>query len=226
MTRLLFFLTVFLALCGCRKADAQQHNQETDPFTDYVFHDDFFYEPYFEDGKFYLIPYLNESYIRFETNHQTEVLNELLKRGFQLITEPVCENYIYNDALNIPENVKYGSVVSVKGYGNISDIPHVIYSHHLYHTESGEIFGRSNMFWVYYDIDNADSQIKSIMQYAEKHNIYPVNNHETFGNILIACTNMSSGNPVELSNWFVEVGGFAYAIPVGGYTAEGIDSNH
>lgn len=211
MPKFIFFIAAMLVFGSCERHDANDKG--------YVFHDDFYYS-YPEGGKIYLTPYLNEHYIRFDTRYQTEVLGELLDRGFQLIDDPVVQNYFYGDDFEVPEEIKYGSVVSVRGDGKIADIPHVIYSHHLYQV-NGDLFGRSNFLTVFYDIENAGTQVESLMQYAKQHALYPLSNDNYFGQMLFACTNKSSGNPVELANWFVETGGFIMAMPDSGYRSSG-----
>lgn len=222
MPKSIFFLAAILFIGGCERQDS--HLSSLD---EYIFHDEFYYEQYSDDGKYHLVPYLNEHYVRFETKYQDEVVSELLNRGFQLIEDPVVQNYIYNVSFDIPEELKYGSTVSVKGEGKIDDIPHVTYSHHLYYNTGGDIFGRSNCLIVFYDADNAEAQVKLILQYAERHGIYPLNNYksESGGQMYLVCTNKSSGNPIELANWFVEVGGFVRAIPDSGFVSSGTDES-
>ena len=124
----------------------------------------------------------------------------------------------------IPEGVRYGSKMSVKGEGKIDDIPHVIYSNHIYYSSEYNAvvanFGRSDLLWVYYDIENAESQVELLMRYAEKFKIYPLKHYRNYGRIEFVCTNLSSGNPVELANCFVEVGGFPDARPDQGYESQ------
>lgn len=210
MQKLLLFTLLFLAV-GCEQADQKDK---------YIMHDDFYYDIYSYDGKQHLNPYTDEYYLRFETQHTTDVIKELTNRGFQMSEDPAVATYSFGDEYNIPEEIKYGSTISVKGKGKIEDIPNVIYSHHLYLTESGEIFGRSNLITVYYDVEQADEQIKSILRHAESLKIHPISNDSTFGTLILACTNHSSGNPIEIANWFVEVGGFQ-SIPDAGYASEG-----
>lgn len=211
MMKFLLFTLILLGTLGCEEA----HQKDN-----YIMHDDFYYDIYSYDGKQHLNPYTDEYYLRFETQHTTDVIKELTNRGFQMSEDPAVATYSFGDEYNIPEEIKYGSTISVKGKGKIEDIPNVIYSHHLYLTESGEIFGRSNLITVYYDVEQADEQIKSILRHAESLKIHPISNDSTFGTLILACTNHSSGNPIEIANWFVEVGGFQ-AIPDAGYASEG-----
>ncbi len=210
MERLLLFTLIFCAV-GCEKTNQKDN---------YIMHDDFYYEIYSNDGKQHLSPYTDEYYLRFETQHTADVIKELTNRGFQISEDPAVATYVFGDEYNIPDEIKYGSTISVKGRGLIDDIPNVIYSHHLYITESGEIFGRSNFITVYYDVERTDKQIKSILRHAESLKIHPISNDSTFGTLILACTNHSSGNPIEIANWFVEVGGFQ-AIPDAGYASHG-----
>lgn len=211
MTRFIA-LSILLAIAGCGPV-----NQDNNPEDEYVFHDDFYYNDYVDGGKSYLTPCLNQHYIRFRTEDQKKVIEELLQRGFMLISNPVAKNYSGADGFLIPDEIKYASVVLVEGMGKIDDIPNVIYSHHLY-SEHGDLFGKSDLLSVYYDVANSESQIEQILQYAEMHNIYPIYHYPDMGWIILGCTNASSGNTVELANWFVEVGSFVQSFPDSGYT--------
>ena len=210
MKRLVFYIFLLL-MTAC---------EHTEVKADYVMHDYYYYT---NDSKYYLSPYLDEHFIRFETQHTTDVIKELTNQGLQISEDPTISTYNFGDEYIIPDEIKYGSTISVKGRGQIDDIPNVIYSHHLYITESGEIFGRSNFITVYYDVERTDEQIKSILRHAESLKIHPISNDSTFGTLILACTNHSSGNPIEIANWFVEVGGFQ-ATPDEGYSSEGTSS--
>lgn len=201
---------------GCKMID----NIESDG-DKYIFHDDFYYESFPENTKHHLTPCLDEYFVRFSTEKQSEVMEELIKKGFQMTSEPVVANYSYGEDFEIPEYIKNGSVVSVKGNGDIGNTPGIIYSNHLYYDKSGELFGKSNLLFVYYDIQKADEHVRLIMQYADKLKILPINNDYTFGVITLACTCISSGNPVQIANWFIERGGFTQAEPDSGYAGEG-----
>lgn len=235
MKRFLFLILAVL-LCGCEPytenqpdVDKQQDienpllNELDVKLSNYQFHDDFYYEPYLDDGKYSLAPCLSEHFIRFTTEYQDEVIAELLDRGFQIAKGPVQVNYS-SEEFEIPEGVRYGSKMSVKGEGKIDDIPHVIYSNHIYYSSEYNAvvadFGRSDLLWVYYDIENAESQVELLMRYAEKFKIYPLKHYRNYGRIEFVCTNLSSGNPVELANCFVEVGGFPDARPDQGYESQ------
>ena len=215
MNRFIFTALMLCLIAGCSKIDPNQQK-------DYGFNDDFYYNifssttdyihfipPY---DKIYLTPCPDEYYIRFDTEHKEEVMKKLRKRGFQITRDPVDSRYGFDD-FEIPDYLEYCSTVSVKGSGKISDIPHVIYSNHLY--KLGEaMFGRSNRFHVFYEYEQADEQLKTIFKYAEEFKIHPIQTYKFYGTpywlISFACTNDSAGNPVELANWFTEAGFPAY----------------
>lgn len=205
---------IILTIAGCRQLNVDGGMEDS-----YMFHDDFYYNVYVDGGKSYLIPCLDQHYIRFKTKYQETVIEELLHRGFTLMSNPVVQNHIHADQFALPDEIKYGSVVLVKGNGRIDDIPNVIYSHHLYR-EQGDIFGKSDLLYVYYDIKDSELQVEQILQYAERHNIYPIYHYSDMGCIILVCINASSGNPVELANWFIEVGGFTQSFPDAGYTGD------
>ena len=189
----------------------------------YIFHDDFYYYEDYDTGnkqaKWYLESCLDEHYVRFKTEYQEEVIAELLKRGFQIVKGPHISNYDLIDNPNkyeedeyfeIPDEVKYGSVVHLKGKGEIADISNIVYSNH-YYVGSGISFGITNKLYVKYDINRADEQVELIRKFAKQHNIYPLVHWPDMGYVHLICTNESSGNSLEMANWFVEVGGFVGA---------------
>ena len=205
-------LLVLLTITGCGGI-----NTDKVPEDEYIFHDDFYYNSYVDGGKSYLTPCVDQHYIRFRTKGQKEVIDELLMRGFTLLSDPAVQNYACTDGFALPDEIKYASVVLVEGVGRIDDIPDVIYSHHLY-SENGSLFGKSNLLSVYYDVSDPESQVERILQYAKMHSIYPIYHFPDMGLIVLECVNASSGNPVELANWFVEAGGFVQSFPDSGYT--------
>ena len=206
MQKLLLFILLFLA-AGCEHADQKDK---------YIMHDDFYY--YFlgnEVNKYYLSPCLDEYYIILKTEYLESTLDELHNKGFQITKGPTSLIFDFN----FPEDEMFinqlngCSSLCIKGSGDIAGIAHIIYSHHLYYNEHDSIVGRSNLFSVKFDSSNQESQIQLLLQYAKQQNIIPINIYYDLSWITFACTNNSTGNPVELSNWYIEVGAFLSAHP-------------
>ena len=217
MNRLTLFILICLA-ASCSKIDPEQK-------TDYEFHDDFRYRYFTNNDTIYLTPCSDEYFIRFETEHKEEVMLNLRQR-FQILTGPYEDEYMFVD-FEIPDDIKNSSYVIVKGMGNITTVPHLIYYNHLYFNGSGRSVGKSNSLKVLYEFKQADELLKTILQHAEELKTHPIKEniiHGTrFGTIVeltIACTNNSAGNPVEIANWFVEEAGFL-DYPEGGFQNTG-----
>lgn len=203
------FLFMLLSIVGsCGKA-----NDEKEPQDNYIMHDDFFYYRFSDDGKSYLTPCNDEFYLIIKTENLDAALDELHDREFQITTDPRRLVYHYADEFSPVQDLCDCSYLCVKGSGDIDDLDGVVYSHHLYYGKNNVLVGKSNLFSVEYDSQNPESQIELSLQYAKKHNIAPIDIYRDLCWITFACTNASSGNPVELSNWFVEVGGFPSAAP-------------
>jgi len=195
--------------------------ESTEAIPEYQFCDDYMYVRDVENEgqytKMNITPNATKHYVRFTTEHQEDVIEALLSRGFE-VSKPSPYNYDNYDHpemwpdfefFDLPDELKYVSTIVVKGEGNIDDIPNVIYSQPYYYG-AGEEFGLDGTITVKYDENDADSQIKLIREYAEKFNLYPYYDFRwpKLSEFVMICTNMSSGSPIELANWFVEVGGF------------------
>ena len=204
MKRLILYLFL-LPIIGCEHHDPQDN---------YVMHDDFYYYSLNEDtNKYYLTPCQDEYYLILKTAHLNTTLEELSKKGFQITKEPSALIYDFGEEDTSIDKLKDCSSLCIKGTGDITGIANVIYAHHLYYDEHNSIIGRSNLFSVKFDSGNQESQVQLLLQYAKQHNIIPINIYYDLSWITFACTNNSSGNPVELSNWYVEIGGFLSACP-------------
>lgn len=107
--------------------------------------------------------------------------------------------------------------ITVKGSGNIADVPGALYTSPLYNNAEWfkkKTFGRGNMislgFSFRWDDEKIMRHIPYIEKYAEMLNIYLISkdlseygNHLSFG-----VTDESAGNAVEIHNWFTEVAGY------------------
>lgn len=207
MTKFLLFTLLLFGALGCE--DAHQEDN-------YIMHDDFYYYSLSNEViKYYLSPCLDEYYLILQTEYLESTLDELRNRGFQITKGPTSLIYDFNVQENeiLINQLNECSSLCIKGSGDITGIAHIIYSHHLYYDEYDRIVGRSNLFSVKFDLDNQESQIQLLLQYAKQQNIIPINIYYDLSWITFACTNNSSGNPVELSNWYIEVGAFLSAHP-------------
>ena len=204
MKRLILYISLLL-FSGC---------EHTEFKTDYVMHDDFFYYSLNNCvNKYYLTPCQDEYYLIVKTEHLEVALDELLNRGFQITNGPTSLIYHFSEEDISTDKLEDCSSLCIKGNDDITGIVNVIYVHHLYYDEHNSIIGRSNLFSVKFDSGNQESQVQLLLQYAKQHNIIPINIYYDLSWITFACTNNSSGNPVELSNWYVEIGGFLSACP-------------
>ena len=205
MRRLLIFLaTCVLAgsVVSCETAVEGLHSEYG---TYYRGHDRFRYMP--------AVP--TEYYIVFDGNMTREILAELDKREFEVMEGPVYGSYedVFSNEYTVPSTFKSLAAVTIKGKGNTNKLPGVIYRNNLYYYFDNKI-GRSMTFKVLYDIEDEDNQIRKIEQYAQMHNLIPLGKGDTdLPSFRLACTTKSSGNVLEMSNWFVEEGDFIHCEP-------------
>lgn len=164
----------------------------------------------------------DEYYIIVKTDGIEEVLNFLNNNGFLIKVHPSEINFDsspYDDdsfvnAYETPIILSNCSALVVKGKGNILKTPQLIYSNNLYYNDTNKrITGLSNTFYIHYDKKDEIKQIEKILKHADILQFAPLYNGLKSSYIYCACTNASAGNPVELSNWFVEELGFPAAYP-------------
>ena len=76
----------------------------------------------------------------------------------------------------------------------------------------GLFYGKSNSFLVKLSQYPKEEQLDVLNEYASQHNLKIVEelNRDWYR---LACSNKSSGNIVEMVNWFIEVAGFQFAEP-------------
>lgn len=108
--------------------------------------------------------------------------------------------------------------ITVKGSGNIDEVPGVLYTSPLYNNDEWfkeDTFGRGNMILISFtsrwDNEKQIRHIPYIEKYAEMLDIYLISkNLSQYGNYLtFGVTNESAGNAVEIHNWFSEVAGYS-----------------
>lgn len=203
MKKLINSLLLFI-LIGCEQVVSSD---------EYVMHDDYFYTA---EDKFYLESIDDEYFVIVKNDNKDKVINQLSMNGFVLTIEP----YIWN----IPQTAYYDSlneildcvVFTVRGNQDISKITDIVYSNNLYLTSSGEIIGdsiESNTLLVRMSQEDNSNQLNILKEYAIQHK-YLIVEEMSRGFVKLACTNRTSGNSVEMANWFIEVAEFETADPV------------
>ena len=179
----------------------------------YVFHDDFYY---IDDGKLYLEPIEDEYFVIVKEDNQEQVVDQLLNSGFSLIGKTYAWNISHDGSYGSLDEIKGCVTFNVKGNQEISSISDIVYSNNLYLTPTGERVGgsvESNTFLVKLSKSEKDKQIDSLKKYASQH-CFLIMGEMSRDYFKLACTDKTSGNSVEMSNWFVEVAGFDIAQPV------------
>lgn len=149
-----------------------------------------------KEDKIY-IPYYG---LVIEYEYKDEVMNILEERGFVVIRDIGKRGFPI-------ESSPYCYYIVVKGEGSVTDLPHIIFSNHMY-DGNGEIVGVDPTFFIVTD-GSADEESR-LMSYAKEHNVIYTDSRSTSSGkyYYFKCTNSSSGNPTEMANWFLERGGF------------------
>lgn len=179
-------------------------------YGDYVFHDDYYWFYSFQQKKHSKEPlthYPDRFAIFYISEKKEEVKEGLEAIGFRFIKETMY-NYRFQSNSSILCDVSV-----IEGKGSITDIPYVIYSCPMYVLNNGKMFGADPKFSVRFDESKAQEQ--QLRHYADIHNLIPLG-PEGKGSIsrkyyAFECTNESSGNAIEMANWFVECTEFKIA---------------
>lgn len=177
-------------------------------YGDYVFHDDFYYG-YSYSGNTYehypLTKALNTYGLIVDYTHKVEVEGKIKALGF-----------VINKAFVFKPKLEGQYWLYISGKGDIKQIPHVFYYTNLYKLDDGKsVFGLDNEFVVKYD-GSQESKDKIVLM-AKRHNIQvgTIEDRSRYGYcyIYLYSSKDSSGNAVEMANWFVECGGFPNTFP-------------
>ena len=201
MERFLFLILAVL-LGGCEPhAESQSECQ---------FHDDFYYVS--SDGKKCdLKRMVDEYYLVIKTSNVDKVLCQLGGENLQVLSGPSPKNFSWDDECTNSGLLDNCSYICVKGNVNLSNVQDVVYWGHVYYAESRNEIMRNNIFWVKYDENEESVQMELLLEYARQHNVIPLGR---MMNVMeFACTIYSSGNPIEMANWFMETGKFELAQP-------------
>lgn len=203
MKKILYIAALFAAF-AC--TPAEQGDRIPDNQVDgYVFHDDFYYTGSSDMPRVFLQPISDEHYVVFDSRYLEDVLASLNEMRFSMISGPQETYYnSVNEDFIVPDSMKKCMSVRIKGTGEIANIPHVVYSNHLYLNHIGSVEGDSNTLNVYLGEYNDDSHYSSVFKFAENLGLVPYDYWPELKVMFLACTNASCGNPAEIANWFCE----------------------
>lgn len=172
-------------------------------YGDYVFHDDYYWFYSFskkEHSKEHLIRYPDRYAIFYDSNYKAEVEGCLETLGFKYIKKARPPYRFHSEKSVLCD------VAVIEGKGDLRSIPYVIYTCPMYMVDDGRMFGADPTFHVRFD--GSDEQKLELLKYARQHRIYPIGPQGTGSTsrkyFIYECTNGSSGNAVEMGNWFVE----------------------
>lgn len=177
-------------------------------YGDYVFHDDFYYGYSYSSDSYEHYPLRkahNKYGIIVDFTHKEEVEGKIKALGF-----------VINKAIVFKPNTDGQYWFYISGEGDIKQIPNVFYYTNLYQLDGGKsVFGLDNEFVVKYD--GSMEKTDQIIMLAKRHNIKvgAIENRSRYGYsyIYLYCSIDSSGNAVEMANWFIECGGFPNTYP-------------
>lgn len=213
MDRIIVFL-MLLIFTGCSTLSNEDNadsnfEKEENMEGKYVFHDDFYYTPGKGDGMCNLEKIQDEYFIFIDAKNLETVFTELADNDFKVIDGPKTHSFLSCD-YDLPSFCKDNRVLCVKGSGNLESISDIVFHNNLYRDENGfSQIGKSNTFYV----RCSGNAIDQVVRYAEQLDVFPVNYVSEYDRMCLLCTDESAGNPVEMSNWFVEEAGFEYAQP-------------
>lgn len=155
-----------------------------------------------------------EFYLAILKSKKTEALDFLTGNGFT-IKENSDEGT--GKFYGLRGKLKDCFQITVKGCGNIGDVPGALYTSPLYNNNEWfkkNTFGRGNMmtlgFSYTWDDEKILRHIPYIEKYAEMLNIYLISKDlSKYGKSLtFGVTDESAGNAIEIHNWFTEVAGY------------------
>ena len=197
-------LAFILLCCACEK-----HAIDPEHDADYVFHDDY-YVVEKEQHALEKIP--GDHFLIIKEKDKSIVMADLEANGFQIITEPYKWIYYAAEGNDADETMSKCVALTVHGYRDISLIRKVIYSNHMYKNQAGETVGKSNTFLIKFTKNQRDAQMIKLKEY-QQHHKFLIMGDASSEYFRLACTNETTGNIVEMANWFLEVAGFKTAEP-------------
>ena len=216
MNRFILFAAMLLMAIGCHSVDPEI-KVEVEPEEEvgveikvdtYVFHDDFLH---ISGGRRIELEKCSEDfYVVIRKDSLDAAKKYLDENGFTVVKE--LPRYYYDPVEGPSEYM----ALTVNGKNDVSSIPGSVYTNNLYLLPSpakpGEMYGKSNSFFVKLSQYPKEEQLDVLNEYASQHNLKIVEELRRDW-YRIACTDKSSGNIVEMVNWFIEVAGFQFAEP-------------
>ena len=205
MNRLVLFMLFLLVSCGTPRNVAVSVPGQLwgKTYGDYVFHDDYYLFYSFskkEHNKEPLTRYPDRYAIFYDSDHKAEVEGLLESLGFEYVKRARPQYRFHSEQSVLCD------VAVIEGKGDLMAIPYVIYSCPMYMLDDGRMFGADPTFHVRFD--GNETQKQELLKYAEQHKINPLGPQGTGLTsrkyFIFECTNESSGNAVEMGNWFVE----------------------
>lgn len=200
----LIALAFILLCCACEKTVIDPEHD-----ADYVFHDDYYVVAKEQQ---ILESVLGDHFLIIKEKDKAAVLADLEANGFQIVTEPYKWVYYAAEENDADETMSKCVALTVHGYKNISLIRNVIYSNHMYKNQAGETVGKSNTFLIKFTKNQRDAQMIKLKEYQKQHK-FLIMGDASSEYFRLACTNETSGNIVEMANWFLEVAEFKTAEP-------------
>ena len=217
MNRFILFAAMLLVAIGCHRADPEVKVEVVDPIEEvkedngeeaYVFHDDFYH---ISGGRIVLEKCPEDFYVLIRKDSLDAAKRYLAENQINIVEEFLS---YYYDPIEGPSDYM---ALTVKGKNNLSSIPGLVYVNNLYlmpeSSKPNKLYGTSNSFLVKLSQYPKEEQLDVLNEYARQHNLKIVEALKRDW-YRLACSNKSSGNIVEMVNWFVEVAGFQFAEPV------------
>lgn len=216
MNRFIFYAVALVMAIGCRRADPEIKVEVVDPSEEvgvdngeesYVFHDDFYHT---SGGRIDLEKCPEDFYVVIRKDCLDPAKKYLDENGFAVVKE--LSRY-YDDPIEGPSDYM---ALTVNGKNDVSSIPGSVYVNNLYlmpkSAKPNKLWGKSNSFLVNLSQYPKEEQLDVLNEYASQHNlkIVEVLRRDWYR---LACSNKSSGNIVEMVNWFIEVAGVEFAEP-------------
>ena len=217
MDRFILYTAVLFMAFSCHRAEPEI-KVEVEPEDEvevemevetYAFHDDFFHVS--GGGRIELQKSLEDFFVIIKKDCLDAAKKYLDDNGFTVVME--LPRY-YDDPL---EGASDYMALTVNGKNDVLSIPGAVYCNNLYlmpeSDKTNKLYGKSNSLIVKLSQYPKEEQLDVLNEYARQHNLYIIEelNRDWYR---LACTDKSSGNIVEMVNWFHEVAGFQFAEPL------------
>lgn len=217
MNRFILYVTVVLMAFSCHRVepeikvteDPENKVTESPEEETYVFHDDFYYS---EPGETYNIDKCPEDFfLLVKMSRLDDAIEYLEENDFNIADGP------YRWYADPVEELSDCMALRVNGKNGISSVPGVVYSNCMYSVPVAvppysTMKGETNTLLIKLSQYAKDDQLDILNECARQHHLHIVKELKR-DYYRLACTNQSSGNIVEMANWFVEVAGFEIAYP-------------